>query len=176
MAKKAKVKKTKKVPTKVETTEIIFDTEYAEALSQIKKNIQEAQIKAVAGVNRELNLLYWTIGRIIIERQEGSGWGNKVIEKLGNDIQKAFPGRGGFSRTNIFWMRAFYLAYVNSPPAGGQIKEHPHDILLAIPWRHNIVLFEKLKSVLKMTSNPPLYGVRAVHAFPNTKSHYHRIT
>lgn len=146
MAKEAKVKKTKKVPTKVETTEIIFDTEYAEALSQIKKNIQEAQIKAVAGVNRELNLLYWTIGRIIIERQERSGWGNKVIEKLGNDIQKAFPGRGGFSRTNISWMRAFYLAYANCPTAVGQLQKELPEQLSRLPWGHNIVLFEKLKN------------------------------
>lgn len=61
----------------------------------------------------ELIQLYWDLGRRIVERQETAGWGRAVVERLADDIQKAFPGLGGFSRTNVFRMRAFYLAYQN---------------------------------------------------------------
>ncbi len=66
-------------------------------------------------VNRELIQLYWEIGRLIVERQEREGWGRAVVERLADDIQSAFPGMGGFSRSNVFRMRAFYLAYCTLP-------------------------------------------------------------
>jgi len=69
----------------------------------------------------------------------------KIIEKLAKDIQNSFPGIEGFSRTNIFRMRAFYIAYQTNPPAGGQFQNDPPEILASIPWRHNSVLVEKLK-------------------------------
>ena len=62
-------------------------------------------------VNRELTRLYWDIGREILERQEQAGWGQSVLERLADDLQKALPGVGGFSRSNVFRMRAFYVAY-----------------------------------------------------------------
>ncbi len=66
-------------------------------------------------------------GEIIVEKQEKSGWGTKIIEKLAKDIQNAFPSIEGFSRTNTFRMRAFYIAYQNSPPAGGLFQENPKE-------------------------------------------------
>ncbi len=43
--------------------------------------------------------------------QEQANWGQRVPERLADDLQKALPGSGGFSRSNVFRMRAFYLAY-----------------------------------------------------------------
>ena len=34
-----------------------------------------------------------------------------MIDRLAYDLQKAFPGLAGFSRGNVYRMRAFYLAY-----------------------------------------------------------------
>src|ERR1700722_11467451 len=90
--------------------------------------------------------LYWNIGKTITEKQETSDWGTSIIEKLAKDLQNAFPGIEGFSRTNIFRMRAFYTAYRNNPPAGGQLQESPPEIFFNIPWRHNSVLVEKIKN------------------------------
>jgi hypothetical protein len=36
---------------------------------------------------------------------------HKVLERLADDLQKGVPGMAGFSRSNVFRMRAFYLAY-----------------------------------------------------------------
>jgi predicted nuclease of restriction endonuclease-like (RecB) superfamily len=86
----------------------------------------------------------------MVERQQTDGWGNGVIDRLGYDLQKSFPGLSGFSRTNVYRMRAFYLAYCDTPTIVpqpvGQIPEGQVPPLLAqIPWGHNVLLIEKLK-------------------------------
>jgi len=116
--------------------------EYAQTLAELKKQIKEAQVKAAMSVNRELLKLYWTIGKIITIRQKTNGWGSKVIEKLSKDLQSAFPGIGGFSRSNIFRMKAFYSAYEKVSEAPRQIEELP---IFNIPWWHNVLLLTKLK-------------------------------
>ena len=66
---------------------------YAEFLDDLKTRIRTAQVRAALAVNRELVALYWEIGRAVVERQEAEGWGRAVIERLGKDLQAAFPGR-----------------------------------------------------------------------------------
>ncbi len=44
-------------------------TGYAEFLADLKEHIRRARIKAALSANRELILLYWEIGRMILERQ-----------------------------------------------------------------------------------------------------------
>ena len=51
--------------------------------------VQQAQTKAMLSVNRELIQLYWDIGREIVYRQEQAGWGQSVLERLADDLQKA---------------------------------------------------------------------------------------
>jgi hypothetical protein len=84
-------------------------------LSNLKK-VQQAQFKASLAVNSELIQLHWDIGKSIVEKQEQEGWGAQIIERLGKDLQNAFPDMQGFSRTNIFRMRTFYLAYNDRVP------------------------------------------------------------
>lgn len=115
---------------------------YLNTLTEIKTQIQEAQVHAIFAVNKELLKLYWYIGKTIIERQKKYKWGSNVIEKLAKDLQNSFPGTGGFSRVNIFRMRAFYQAYEKVSQAVTQIDKLP---IFHIPWGHNIVLLIKLK-------------------------------
>jgi len=124
--------------------EILLTPEYLQVLSDIKQYIQNAQVRAVLAANKELIKLYWSIGKRIVEKQQHEGWGSKVIEQLAQDIQKLFPGIGGFSRTNIFRMRAFYLAYEIVPQAVGQFENSP---IFNIPWGYNVLLFERVKEV-----------------------------
>jgi hypothetical protein len=84
---------------------------YEDLLQNLKRGIRAAQVKAVFAVNRELILLYWHIGREILERQRLAGWGAKVIERLAADLHREFPGMTGFSRTNLLYMRAFAEAW-----------------------------------------------------------------
>lgn len=70
------IKKVKK------NSKAIITKEYSKTLADLKKQIQESQIKAIVSVNKELIKLYWAIGKIIVEKQEKSGWGTSIIEKL----------------------------------------------------------------------------------------------
>ncbi len=136
--------------------------DYVEFLESLKSRVQQAQTKAMLSVNRELIRLYWDIGRLIFERQEVSGWGQSVLERLADDLQKALPGVGGFSRSNVFRMRAFYVAYhspervaqvVRQTKAPGKVaqpvrqltEEEPPEAVAGLPWGHNVVLLQKVK-------------------------------
>jgi predicted nuclease of restriction endonuclease-like (RecB) superfamily len=66
------------------------------------------------------------------------------------DIQAAFPGVQGFSRSNIWRMRAFYLAYTRQVANLAQpVREfdgvHLPPPMAEIPWGHNVILIEKVK-------------------------------
>jgi predicted nuclease of restriction endonuclease-like (RecB) superfamily len=65
---------------------------------------------------------------------------------VAKDLQKDFPGIEGFSRTNIFRMRSFYLAYSNCPTAVGQLQKNELEFFFNVPWGHNCILLDKLKS------------------------------
>jgi len=120
-----KEKKTKTLPKKVEKGDLFSKKDYDSTLTALKNQIRESQVRAITSANKELIRLYWKIGKTIVEKQEQSGWGTKIIEKLAKDIQNSFPGIEGFSRTNIFRMRAFYIAYQTNPPAGDNFKTIP---------------------------------------------------
>ena len=70
---------------------------YKAFLRDLKGRIRKAQLRASLSVNRELVLLYWNIGKDILERQRALGWGAKVIERLASDLRTAFPEMKGFS-------------------------------------------------------------------------------
>lgn len=119
---------------------------YLVLLEDIKKRIRESQIKAALAVNQELIRLYWWIGKEIAVRQTQEKWGSHVLERLCKDLQSDFPGLSGFSRTNLFRMRSFYLSYAIVPQPVGQLEDPP-DHCLSIPWGHNIILVEQLKNL-----------------------------
>lgn len=116
---------------------------YAAFFEQVKQKVRQAQVKATLAVNSELIKLYWDLGKSIVEKQEQAGWKTQIIEKLCNDLQNAFPGIEGFSRSNIFRMRAFYLAYARVAQAVPLLNELP---IVKIPWGHNILLMRKIKN------------------------------
>ncbi len=64
---------------------------YSAFVGDLKQKIIAARHRAGLSVNRELVLLYWTIGRDILGRQEREGWGSKVIDRLAEDLCRAFP-------------------------------------------------------------------------------------
>jgi len=112
-------------------------TGYEEFLRDVKERVRTAQVRAALAVNRELVLLYWSIGRDVLTRQAEQGWGAKVIERLSADLRREFPEMKGFSRTNLLYMRAFAEAY-------------PDEVIVQqvagqIPWFHNCVLLDKVK-------------------------------
>jgi hypothetical protein len=76
---------------------LINNNEYFVVLEDIKTRIKTAQYKAVLGANKELIMLYWNIGNIIITNTK---YGAKFIENLARDIKLDFPNIKGYSIRN----------------------------------------------------------------------------
>jgi predicted nuclease of restriction endonuclease-like (RecB) superfamily len=110
---------------------------YAEFLRGLQQRIQQAQVKAMLAVNRELVTLYWQIGRDILDRQEKAGWGAKVVERIAKDLHTAFPAMTGLSRTNLLYMRSFAEAW----PYESIVQQ----VVGKLPWGHNVRLLDLVK-------------------------------
>lgn len=113
--------------------------EYRQLLEDIKSKIQSAQIKAALAVNKEMLNLYWEIGEGIVKRQALADWGDGVIKQLSLDLKRELPNMRGFSRTNLFYIRQWYLFYKDS-----QIVQQ---VAGQIPWGHNIEILDKVKDI-----------------------------
>jgi predicted nuclease of restriction endonuclease-like (RecB) superfamily len=138
---------------------------YPTLLADLKTRVRNAQLRAAVSVNRELIGLYWDIGKAIVERQKKHKWGDQVIDHLARDLTSAFPQMAGFSRPNLYRMRAFYLGYSPGKPIVAQaVRQLPATaskslaeelkaerlapVLAAIPWGQNVILLQKLKDPL----------------------------
>lgn len=110
---------------------------YGEWLTDLKARIHAAQQRAALAVNHQLLVLYWQLGRDILERQAQHGWGAGVVEQVSQDLRAAFPEMKGFSRTNLLYMRAFAEAWPESAIVQQAVGQ--------LPWGHNLVLLTKLK-------------------------------
>lgn len=111
---------------------------YDELLQQLKTRVRQAQTRAALSVNRELVLLYWSIGRDIIARQEEQGWGAKVVDQLAADLKREFPEMSGFSSRNLKYMRAFAEAWPD--------EAFVQQAVARLPWGHNVRLLDYLKN------------------------------
>ena len=91
----------------------ISPADYTSWLGEVKSRIQAARIASARLANREMIVLYWDIGRGIVEKQEELGWGKSVVEQLGQDLRKAYPDMRGFSADNLWRMRQFFCEYTD---------------------------------------------------------------
>jgi hypothetical protein len=105
---------------------------YASLLRDIKQRIQQGRLQTVLAANSAMVLLYWDIGRAILERQGQEGWGAKVIDRLATDLRRAFPDMRGLSPRNLKYMRAFAAAWTD--------RSIVQEVLAQIPWFHNIAM------------------------------------
>lgn len=110
---------------------------YPAFLSELKQRIRGARLAASLSVNRELVLLYWSIGRDILVRQRKHGWGAKVIGRLATDLRRAFPDMSGMSVRSLNYMRAFAEAWPHEPIV--------QQVAAQLPWGHNMHLLDTVK-------------------------------
>ena len=117
--------------------------EYVLWLDHIKQLYRISQIKASLKVNRELLGFYWQLGKEMAERKIEEVWGSGVVERLSIDLKNAFPMSKGFSTTNLWYIKKWYLFYcqcdVKLHQLGGEIPE----VLFSIPWKHHCVIITK---------------------------------
>ncbi len=92
----------------------VSTSDYAAFLTELKERIRIGRLQAGRAVNRELVLLYWDIGRGIVEKQQTAGWGEAVVERLAADLRAEFSEMQGFSSFNVWRMRQIYLEYTSA--------------------------------------------------------------
>lgn len=116
----------------------ILDTEYKNWLVDLKIKIRSVQLKAVVNINSLLIQFYWDLGKIIVEKQNQTVWGDNLITQLSKDLKAEFPQMKGLSRSNLFYAKQFYLFYE---------LEFVQQPVGQIPWGHNILIFSKSKDM-----------------------------
>jgi len=120
-----------------------------------------------------LLVLYWKMGKAILQHQQAEGWGAKIIDNLAKDLRSEFPDMKGISPRNLKYMRAFAEAYpqfvqqaaaqiagkIAQQPVRQLAKEQIVQVPLAqlegpeivqaplaqITWYHHITLLDKVK-------------------------------
>ena len=123
------------------------DHDYKAWLAGLKYRIRQSQIKAAVKVNTELIRMYWDLGRDIVEKQSESRWGKGFFNELSRDLKEAFPDMEGFSVTNLKYMKRMYLFYNQRDVIRHQLGDELPEYFLSIPWRHQVEIFTKAKSV-----------------------------
>lgn len=118
---------------------LINNNEYFTVLENIKQQIKSAQHRAVLSVNQEQILLYWNIGKIIIENTK---YGAKFIENLAQDIKSEFPNAKGYSVRNLKYMRKFAEIVTE--------KAKVQTLSALLSWSHNSLLLDKTKTLQEL--------------------------
>jgi predicted nuclease of restriction endonuclease-like (RecB) superfamily len=87
--------------------------EYGGLIGGIAELLEAARRTTARTVNALMTATYWEIGRRIVEFEQGgekrAEYGEALLQRLAQDLNAKF-GRG-FGRSNLFQIRAFYLAY-----------------------------------------------------------------
>jgi len=105
-------------------------------IAEIKEKVRQAQYEALKVVNVHLINLYWEIGKSISEKQ-AENWGRAIVPTLSKELQKEFPGVGGFSVGNLWLMAQFYNEYHNIENLVPLVRE--------ISWSKHISILKKCK-------------------------------
>lgn len=119
----------------------LINEDYKNFIGEIKNKIRNSQYEAMRAVNKTLINLYWGIGQEIYNQQQEKGWGKSIVELLAKELKKEFPDVQGFSASNLWRMRNFYLTYKDIENLAPLVRE--------ISWTKNIAIVEKCKDLLE---------------------------
>ncbi|MCX6538239.1 MAG: DUF1016 N-terminal domain-containing protein [Acidobacteria bacterium] len=135
---------------------VMTSPEYRQFIEDLKMRVNFARISVARAVNRDLILLYWDIGREIVEKQQTLGWGDAVVQMVAADLRRAFPEMRGFSLANVWRMRQLHMVYSSEAILAQAVRE----LAAPVPWGHHVLLLGRIKS-------PPelLYYLRATARF-----------
>lgn len=122
------------------------DSAYSGLVTGIVELLDTARKSAARSVNSIMTTTYWEIGRRIVQTEQSgqtkAEYGTAVVEKLSEDLTNRF-GRG-FRRSNLFQMRAFYLAYAQTiqPTASEELASIIQTLSgqFPLPWSHYVKL------------------------------------
>ncbi len=157
--------------------DVTIDSEYIDWLSELKNRYHRTQIKAAVKVNSEKLLWNWQLGRDLVMLKAESRWGEGIVEQLSLDLQNAFPNDKGFSSSNLWYMKKWYLFFSQEASIrklhqlggelqiadnqtktklhqlGGEIIDIPTsgadfpEIFAFVPWRHHVDIITHCKDI-----------------------------
>lgn len=140
--------------------EIAINKEYIQWLKTIKDSVRKAQIKTALTANASLIEFYFSLGKMISEKD--TVWGSKFLEQLSKDLQQEFPQMKGFSVTNLKYCKLFYRYMLIRPQAEDELKnkispqvedefnslinKELYQKICTIPWGHIKLIIGKIKN------------------------------
>ena len=121
----------------VRSHDVNIDKEYTQWIAELKVRYRSAQAKAAVRVNAEKLLFNWELGRDLVQKKAEERWGAGVVEQVSLDLQAAFPESKGFSTTNLYYMKQWYLFYCREPEKlyqlGGELQSADKQIDVILP-------------------------------------------
>ena len=103
-------------------------------IREIHEIIDKSRSKVAVQVNQELLAAYWKIGEIIVRYEQNeqirAAYGEKTLLYLARGLTKEL-GKG-FSRSNIYNMRQFYITYPIFQTVSGKLAWSHYCELLSI--------------------------------------------
>jgi predicted nuclease of restriction endonuclease-like (RecB) superfamily len=96
---------------------------------RVTRILDEARASVVRSVNSAMVLAYWQIGREMVETLQGGdrrgSYGERTVEELAARLTAKY-GRG-FSKSNLWYFRQFYVAYPDRQPVVRTAPEKLHE-------------------------------------------------
>lgn len=109
--------------------EVIDSSFYA----QIKEILISARKNVYSSINSTMVIAYWNIGKSIVDKQGGEDravYGKQLIKELSERLTKDF-GKG-FTRSNLQYMRQFYLTFPNCHALRGELSWTHYRMLMRV--------------------------------------------
>ncbi len=117
----------------------------AKMIEDIKEIIINSRNKIAYEVNNTMVLAYWNVGRIIIENEQNGNikaeYGKQLMKELSKELRKILGS--GFSVSNLFNMRRFYLKYPKFQTVSGKLSWSHYCELLSIENDDERSFYEK---------------------------------
>nr|MBP3259109.1 DUF1016 family protein [Bacilli bacterium] len=113
----------------------MLESDFKKVIGDIKKQIENTRLEIFQNANKSLLNLYFYIGKSLVEN---SKYGNNFINNMSIELKISYPNMKGFSVRNLKNMRKYYLICSQN--------EKVQKASAQIPWSHNILIFDKIKS------------------------------
>ena len=97
----------------VTSHDINIDADYTNWIAEVKHRYRSSQVKAAVRVNAEKLLFNWQLGRDLVQKKAEERWGTGVVEQVSLDLKREFPNAEGFSTSNLWYMKQWYLFYTD---------------------------------------------------------------
>lgn len=115
------------------------------AVSEIRSLLEASRKNVAQQVNQELLSAYWKIGEVVVRCEQNdsirAAYGEKTLSQLSRALTKEL-GKG-FSRSNVYNMRQFYLSYPIFQTVSGKLSWSHYCELLSVSDKEKRSFYEK---------------------------------